>query len=220
MNPSLTLAALALLAATSFCSGDDIKNLADKFPGPAISYVKVSADTGVSAGARKDKNFGRSGIVEVKDSDDTPESGALLQRVFLKFDLTGLKAENAKAIYLAVFGNLGDGNKPVEVEVRAIDHKDDAWNEYDVTWNKQPQAVPGNPLATIVFTFGNTPTRKTEGRWYLSQDIADSIRKLTQSGYTSANYVLTTKIREEACIFTKEHEQGNELSPRLVVIPR
>jgi hypothetical protein len=211
-------AGLAAAAGPGLCGEGDVKDLAEKFKGTPVAFVKVEADAGVQAGNRKDANLGRSGILEVKDYDDTPDWGWVLQRVFLRFNLAGLKAEDVKAAYLAVYGNLGDGNRPVEVEVRPLADKDDGWDESKITWNNQPKPAAEKPLATLTFTFGNTPTRGAEGRWYLTADIGDYIRSEIAKGNSVASFVLTTKIREEACLFTKEHEKGSELSPRLAVV--
>lgn len=191
---------------------------ATHFKGIAVQVVRVDADAGVQAGKNKDLNLGAKDILEVKHYDDTPESGWVLQRVYLRFKLDGLKAADFKTAHLAVFGNLGDGTQPVEVEVSILADKDDGWTESKLTWNTQPPVADAKPVGSLAFTFGNTPTRATEGRWYVTKDLGEAIKAKLARKCGAASLLLTTKIKEEACLFTREHKKGAELSPRLVLV--
>ena len=199
-------------------AAQDPKDLMDKFKGVKAETVNVEADAGVQAGKKKDTNLGRSEILEVKDFEDTPESGWVLQRVYLRFKLAGLRPADLKSAYLAVYGNLGDGDKPVDVDVALLADKDDGWEETKITWNNQPGPANAKSVGKLTFTYGNTPTRATDGRWYITGDIAESLRAKLAKGNGVASFLLTTKIKEEACLFTKEHKKAAECCPRLVIV--
>ena len=213
----LPLALALILAGTQAPPTEDL--VAAHFKGKTVDIVKVDADAGVQAGKNKDVNLGKKDILEVKDFEDTPESGWVLQRVYLRFKLEGLKAADLKEVHLAVFGNLGDGTAPVEVAVSLLADKDDGWEESKLTWNTQPPLAAAKAIGSLTFTFGNTPTRATEGRWYITQDLSPALKpKLMKGGNGIVSLLLTTKIKEEACLFTKEHKKGAELSPRLAIV--
>ena len=214
MTKTILLAsALALLQAKAH---EDLA--AANFKGLTVQFIKVDADAGVQAGKNKDVNLGAKDILEVKHYEDTPDSGWVLQRVYLRFKLDGLKAADFKTAHLAVFGNLGDGTQPVEVDVAILADKDDGWTESKLTWNTQPPLADAKSVGTLSFTFGDTPTRATEGRWYVTKDLAEVLKAKLARKSGAASFLLTTKIKEEACLFTKEHKKGAELSPRLVLV--
>ena len=208
----------AILGAFFTGSPQEAKELLDQFKGSKAEVLTVDADAGVQAGKKKDVNLGRNEILEVKDFEDTPESGWVLQRVYLRFKLAGLKAADVKGAHLAVYGNLGDGDKPVDVDVALLADKDDGWEESKITWNNQPGPAAAKSVGKLTFTYGNTPTRATDGRWYKTADIGEALRAKLTKGDGVASFLLTTKIKEEACLFTKEHKKGAECSPRLVIL--
>lgn len=211
----IRIAILSLLAAAL---SQESKELLEQFKGAKAELLQVEADAGVQAGAKKDVNLGRNEILEVKDFEDTPQSGWVLQRVYLRFKLAGLKAADVKGAHLAVFGNLGDGDKPVDVDVAVLADKDDGWDETKITWNTQPGPANAKAVGKLTFTYGNTPTRATEGRWYKTADIGDALRAKLTKGDGVISFLLTTKIKEEACLFTKEHKKAAECGPRLVIL--
>jgi hypothetical protein len=213
-----TLARTAILGVLLANSPQESKDLLDQFKGSKAELIPVEADAGVQAGKKKDVNLGRNEILEVKDFEDSPESGWVLQRVYLRFKLVGLKPADIKGAHLAVYGNLGDGDKPVDVDVAILPDKEDGWEEMKITWNNQPGPANAKSVGKLTFTYGNTPTRATDGRWYKTADIGDALRAKLTKGDGMISFLLTTKIKEEACLFTREHKKGADCSPRIVIL--
>ena len=211
-------AAAILAAAASSTRAESPKELSERFSGPKVAIINVDADAGIQAGARKDANKGRSGILEVKHYDDSPKWGWVWQRVFVRFRLDGLKPGDIGSVHLCIYGNLGDGRRPVDVDIMPLADKDESWKETGVTWNNAPKPESDVPAGKLTFDYGNTPTRRTEGRWYISGDLSAVIKAKLARGAKTVSFLLTTKIREEACLFTKEHPDGRKRSPRLAVV--
>ncbi len=216
----LVLAALCGAVAQAADSPSAPKELSERFQSP-YKVVKVDADAGIQAGDRKDLNLGRNDIVEVKDYDDTPDWGWVLQKVYLRFPLEGLNPESLDKAYLCLYGNLGDGDKPVKVDVYVLADKDENWGEETITWNNAPKPQSTEPVASVDITFiSDEKNRRTDGLWGISGDIASVLKDKMARGAKSVSFLLSTPIKEEACIFTKEHPDGAERSPRLVVIEK
>ncbi len=216
--PRTICVAAALAAAASSAWAESPKELSERFKGPKVAIIKVDADAGIQAGSRKDSNKGRSAIVEVKHYDDSPKWGWVLQRVFVRFRLDGLKPADVGSVRLCIYGNLGDGRRPVAVDIMPLADKDEQWKETGITWNNAPKPESDKPAGKLTFDFGNTPTRRTEGRWFISNDLSGVIKAKLAGGAKTVSFLLTTSIKEEACLFTKEHSDGAKRSPRLAVV--
>ena len=220
--PARTICIAAVLAAAAHAAlaGESPKELSERFSGPKVAVITADADAGIQAGSRKDRNKGRSGILEVKHFDDTPKWGWVLQKVFVRFRLDGLRPGDIGSVHLCVYGNLGDGRRPVAVDILPLADKDEQWKESGVTWNNAPKPESDRPAGRLTFDYGNTPTRRTEGRWFISGDLSAVIKAKLARGVPTVSFLLTTKIKEEACLFTKEHPDGARRSPRLAVLKK
>ncbi|HTL53082.1 MAG TPA: DNRLRE domain-containing protein [Planctomycetota bacterium] len=193
-----------------------VEDIAVAFPDDGTITLPVQADAGVQAGKNKDLHLGKAAIVEVKDYEDTDEWGWVLQRVYLRFNIQQLRGHKITGAWLAVYGNLGDGDKPVTVDVKPLTAEQAGWQENKMTWNTQPD-VKTDPIGQLIFTYGNTEKRDSEGRWYISGDMRTWLEKEVAGTATDVGLQLTTTIKEEACIFTKEHKNRAKTAPRLIV---
>ncbi len=214
----------AVVLAAAVCQAadrpDNPKELSERFKGPQVDIVKVDADAGIRAGAQKDVNLGREATLEVKNYEDTPQWGWVLQRVLLRFKLDGVDPKSLEKAYLCLYGNLGDGTVPVKVDILALADKDEGWQEMKVTWNTAPKPDE-KPVGEITFTYVTQgEIRQTDGRWHISTDIGPAIKAKLTRGAKTASFLLTTTIKEEAVLYTKEHPAGAERSPRLVVLKK
>jgi hypothetical protein len=179
-------------------------------------------DAWVKAGSEKDSNFGSSTYWECKDYEDTPEWGWVLSHVFLRFDLSEVSTDQIGQVYLAVYGNLGDGSAPVPLTIWETDDADDNWDELTLTWNNQPLKISETEIGTIDFTMVLDPldyaARSIQGQWEFSTDLSDVILNELQG-----NRILTLRlenpIQEEAIGWSKEHPEGMEYGNRLVILP-
>ena len=176
-------------------------------PGQTNTFT-TTADATVKAGANREKNFGRTKMMNIEMNASRLNNNKVS---YMRFDVSGVDKSQMNAAILQVYGSSSD-NSPYRFHVYALDNAN--WHENTLNWNNAPnlekEQIRVTDVGITAHVAGEITVNGTAS--YHQLDVTSLIRKCRQPEIT---FVLIREVRQlgddadknRSCRFdTKESE--------------